>query len=339
MAQSLSVKYRPNRFEDTVGQDMIVKILEKQLELNSFKNCYLFCGSSGCGKTTLARIFANAINQGQGSPIEIDAASNNGVDNVKSIVSSASLRAIDSVYKVYIIDECHMISTQGWNAFLKCIEEPPTYTIFIFCTTDPQKLPATILNRCMRFNFSKIRPEVIQERLGFICTEEGVSNYQDSIEIISRTSNGQLRDAIANLEKVLDYGKNLDIETTLQVLGRYSYVKMFSLINSIIDGDEGSVINNINEAAENISDWKYFTDSFLGFCLDLYKFCVLGDISVTGIPSVYLDEVKRACTFQDSNKYYGYVTSKLLTLKNMVKSDNYPLYSIQTVLLQIARCE
>ena len=339
MAQSLATKYRPHDFATVVGQEMIVSILKKQLELGSFKNCYLFCGSSGCGKTTLARIFANEINKGKGNPIEIDAASNNGVDNVKSIVANASQRAIDSEYKIYIIDECHMITVQGWNAFLKCIEEPPAYTIFIFCTTDPQKIPATIINRCMRFNFSKIRSELIFTRLCQICEAENIKNYSDSVEIISRSSNGQLRDAIANLEKVVDYGSDLDIETTLSVLGRYSYVKLFDLMDKIIDGNEGDVITYLEEAAENITDWKYFSDMFLGFCLDLFKYATLHNIYVTSIPSVYKDKVDQLVNFQDANKYYSYVMNKLLELKNMIKTDNYPFYSIQTILLQIARCE
>ena len=112
----------------------------------------MFSGSSGTGKTTLARIFANKVNEGKGNPIEIDAASNNGVDNVRYITEEAKTRALDAEYKIFIIDECHMITKEGWNAFLKCLEECPKYTMFIFCTTDPQKVPATIQNRVMRFS-------------------------------------------------------------------------------------------------------------------------------------------------------------------------------------------
>ena len=133
--ESLAVRYRPDKFEEVCGQGATITILRRQLELREFKNAYLFVGPSGVGKTTLARIFANGINQGVGQPIEIDAASNNGVDNVKAIVSSAQERSLDSEYKIYIVDEAHMITTAGWNAFLKCIEEPPQYTIFIFCET------------------------------------------------------------------------------------------------------------------------------------------------------------------------------------------------------------
>ena len=133
MAESLAVKYRPKTFSEICGQSSIVKIITRQIEMNEFKNACLFAGASGCGKTTIARIVANMINNGQGEPIEIDAASNNGVENVRQIIHDAQERSIDSKYKIYIIDECHSLTNQAWQAFLKCIEEPPTYTIFIFC--------------------------------------------------------------------------------------------------------------------------------------------------------------------------------------------------------------
>ena len=145
--QSLATRYRPKTLEEVCSQASIIKILKKQIQTGQIKNCYLLCGPSGTGKTTIARILAYLINEGKGEPIEIDAASNNSVDNVRNLIDQAHERAIGCKYKIFIIDECHMITPQGWNAFLKCIEEPPAFTIFIFCTTDPQKIPATILNR------------------------------------------------------------------------------------------------------------------------------------------------------------------------------------------------
>lgn len=339
MTQSLAVKYRPKTFEEVVGQEVIISILKRQLESESFKNCYLFCGSSGCGKTTVARIFANYINKGCGNPIEIDAASNNGVERVKSLVASASERSLDSQYKIFIIDECHSITIQGWQAFLKCVEEPPPYTIFIFCTTDPQKMPNTILNRCMKFNFSKIDSKEIIKRLALICNLEGITSYEDSLEVISHSSNGQMRDAIANLEKVSDYQKNLNIDLTLTILGKYSYVKLFELMNAIIDGNEILLLSNLDSAFSDLTDWKYFVDNLLQFILDLSKYALLKNLEVTTIPSVYKVEMDRLVNFPDSPKYYAYVLNRVLELKNMVKDDNYPYLTVQAILLQIARCE
>ena len=204
MAQWLAVKYRPKTFEDVCGQSITVQILEKVIEKRAFKNCYLFAGDSGCGKTTLARIFANKINRGMGAPIEIDAASNNGVDDVRAIVESASQRSLIGDYKIFIIDECHSITTQGWQAFLKGIEEPSPFTIFMFCTTEPNKLPQAILNRVQRYNISKIPQVQIRERLRYICQQEGFINYDGTCDLISKTCGGCMRDAITSLDQCAD---------------------------------------------------------------------------------------------------------------------------------------
>ena len=173
--QTLAVKYRPKVFEDVTEQGYIKDILRNQINNDEIKNAYLFCGGAGTGKTTTARIFANEINEGQGNPVEVDAASNNGVEQVRTIIDDAKFKALDSKYKVYIMDECHMLSTGAWNAMLKLLEEPPKTTIFILCTTDPQKIPATILSRVQRYDFQRISFEGIVKRLEYILQQEGYS--------------------------------------------------------------------------------------------------------------------------------------------------------------------
>lgn len=338
MAESLAVKYRPQTFQDLVHQVSIVKILTRQIEQNDFKNAYLFCGSSGCGKTTSARIFANMINQGQGSPIEIDAASNSGVDNVRTIIKEAQERSIDSKYKIFIIDETHALSSQAWQAFLKCIEEPPKYTIFIFCTTDPQKIPETIKNRVQQFRFNRIPIDKIRDRLIYICKNEGFTNYEESCDYLSRISDGSMRTAISYLEKCAGYDINLNINNVLAAMGNYSYDVFFNLVNHMIDGAEAPVLKIISDFYDEGNDLKLFVDQFLSFCLDINKYALFKTTDVTKFPSSLESTLQASTNFDHASKYYSYVTDKLLNLKMMLKNDNSPRSTIEIVLLQITRC-
>lgn len=170
--KALAIKYRPTSFDDVVEQNSVKIILEQQIKEKSFKSAYLFVGGAGTGKTTCARIFANDINHGEGNPIELDAASNNGVDDVRNIIQQAKTKSLDSEYKIFIIDECHALSNSAWQAMLKIIEEPPAKSIFIFCTTNPERIPKTILSRVQRYDFNRISTEGIVNRLKYILEQE-----------------------------------------------------------------------------------------------------------------------------------------------------------------------
>ncbi len=337
--RSLATTYRPVDFDSVKSQESIIKILKRQLELEQFSNVYLLCGPSGCGKTTIARIFANEVNKGKGIPIEIDAASNNGVDNIRNIIDAADGRSLDSEYKIFIIDECHMLTTQSWNALLKTIEEPPKYTIFIFCTTDPQKVPDTIKNRCMRFNFTRISSEDIRNRLIYICKEENYINYEETCDYISRTSNGQMRDAMATLEKCASYSNDLSIENSLKAINLISYDLLFKLINSIIDDKEEDVLNIINDLYLSGMDLKVFIDQFLEFNLDLFKYCITNNMGLTHLPKMYENDAQIATKFDGNTDYYSYVINKLFELKNCLKSDLTPKMTIDIYMLRIVRCQ
>ena len=321
MAQTFGVKYRPDTLDKLVGQKSIIQILEQQLKLRKFKNCYLFTGSTGIGKTTISRAFANAINRNQGSPIEIDAASNNGVDNIRNIIEDAKQRALDCEYKIYIIDEAHMLTTQSWNALLKCLEEPPMYTIFIFCTTDPQKIPATILNRVQRFNLTKLSTDEIRKRLQYVCEQEHLVNYDETIDYIAKIADGGMRDALSYLDKVSVLSNDLDIKNTLEILGDCSYTIFFSLVNALIDADEKSVISIVEDYYNKGNDLKLFINQFIDFIMDLNKYCIFKDFQIIKIPQAFESDIKYATELENSHKYFNYLLDKLLEIKNLIKYD------------------
>lgn len=336
---SLPVKYRPQTLEDVIGQSAIVQILKRQAEMGNIKNAYLFAGNSGSGKTTVARAFAMLLNNGMGSPIEIDAASNNGVDNIRQITQESKERAIDCKYKIYIIDEAHALSNSAWQAFLKSIEEPPELTIFIFCTTDPQKIPATILNRVQRFNFNKIPTDLIKQRLEFVCKSEGYINYEDTIQYISKVCDGCMREALTLLGKVADSGTTFDINNTISALGDIPYKYYFDIVNAFIDDNEIEVLRVI-EAVENVGgDLKLFIDKLLRFVIDVLKYLLFKTCEVTSIPSTYEQDLVNLTNFDNPIKYYNYVMDKLLTIKNMLKDDTDCATTVRVVCLQLARMQ
>jgi len=331
--KNLATKYRPADFGDICCQESIVKILNKQIETGTFKNCYLFSGPSGCGKTTIARILANKINNGVGIPEEIDGASNNGVDNVRQIIDSATQRSLDAEYKVFIIDECHAITSSGWNAFLKCIEEPPKYTIFMFCTTDQQKVPVTIQNRCQVFNLGRISDDGIIHRLDYICNQEKYSFTIDSLEYICKLADGSLRQAITLLDKTKDFSTNLTLESVIESLGNYSYDIFFNLVNARIDNDKKKTLSIIESMYLKGVDLKLFIDSYLDFILDLSKYCIFGSLDVTKIPSSQEDKIKYTINLDDNIKFFNMYLEKVLNIKQSIKYDTNQKTTIEAMLI------
>lgn len=238
-----------------------------------------------------------------------------------------------------LVHNCHVLTSAAWQSFLKCIEEPPKYTIFIFCTTDPQKIPDTILNRVMRFNFNKIPSHLINERLQYICKQEGYTNYEQSCDYISKICNGQMRDGIALLDKCASYSEDISIENVFYALGDYSYDTYFNLINNIIDGNTTQVLNNLDSIYNSGNDLKLFIEKFLEFCVDVEKYIITKDCSITKIPKAFEEKIKSSINFEKADSYYLYIMNKLLDLKNDLKTDVNPYSTIQVIFMKLCRCQ
>lgn len=292
-SKSLAVIYRPKVWEDVCEQSSTKLILQQQLNSGEVKHAYLFTGPAGCGKTTCARIFANDINKGDGNPIELDAASNNGVDDVREIIQQAKTKSLDSEYKIFIIDECHALSNSAWQAMLKIIEEPPAKSIFIFCTTDPQKIPKTILSRVQRYDFQRISQDGIVHRLKHILHEEGLyvdksdlDTITPSVEYIAKIADGGMRDAITLMDKALAYNKILTLENVVTALGTTDYDTMFKLTNSLIDYESVKAIKIIESIYDAGKDLKTFVRQYVQFLLDLDKYGIGCDWKYLQLPKL-----------------------------------------------------
>ena len=207
MFQALYRKYRPQTFADIVGQNHIVSVLKNAIDKDQISHAYLFYGSRGTGKTSIAKIFANEVNRNEEYQkenvdiIEIDAASNNGVDEVRDIKEAIKFLPTEGKYKVYIIDEVHMLTTAAFNALLKTLEEPPAHVIFILATTEIHKIPATILSRCQRFEFMRISEDKIKGRLHKISVENNINIEEDALSLVANLANGSMRDRNINIRK------------------------------------------------------------------------------------------------------------------------------------------
>ena len=339
--KALAIKYRPKRWEEVCEQSSTKLILQQQLESGEVKNAYLFCGPAGCGKTTCARIFANDINNGQGNPIELDAASNNGVDDVREIISQAKTKSINSEYKIFIIDECHALSNSAWQAMLKIIEEPPAKSIFIFCTTDPQKIPKTILSRVQRYDFQRISQKGIVNRLEYICTNEPMSissgGSYEALEYIAKIADGGMRDAITLMDKCLAYSKDLTLENVVKALGTTDYDTMFQLTDYLLQltGENSTkcAIQLIEEIYNNGKDLKTFVKQYVQFLLDLSKYGIGCDWKYMNLPRLaeyenWLKECDSYC-FTDIDKWL----SIFVNLNADIKWSQSVKYDIEAVIM------
>lgn len=331
--ESLAVKYRPRSFEDLTEQDAIKDILENQIKTKTFQHVYLFTGPAGTGKTTSARIFASMINDGKGNPIEVDAASNSGVDNIRQIIDDAKRKPLDAEYKIFIVDECHSLSNGAWQALLKTLEEPPKFTIFIFCTTNPEKIPATILSRVQRYNFQKISNEGIVERLGYIIAQEIVHNEdiiytEDAVDYIAKVSTGGMRDAITLLDKCLSLSRTLNLENVLKTIGGEDYNTFILFLTALQNKEKETAITTIENIYNAGKDVKQFMKDFAKFVLEVEKYALYKNFDYISLPNTLENELEQLIEGSLFN-----VMDFVVSLNNQIKWDNDPKTLIELSIL------
>jgi len=265
----LPLKYRPMTFDDVVGQEHVVRTLRHAIEAGRIANAYLFIGPRGIGKTTLSRIFAKALNCTSPNGVEpcgkcancaeiaagrsldvteLDAASHNKVEDVKPIIESVQFKPTSSKYKIFIIDECHMLTNAAWNALLKTLEEPPPYVRFIFATTEGDKVLATIVSRCQRFDLRRIQTHDIVSRLKYICGKEGIDAEEDALLAIARGAEGGMRDALSSLDQLISFkGDKVTEADALGVFGLVARSDLERLAGAILKGDDATVLELIEK--------------------------------------------------------------------------------------------
>ena len=295
---ALPLKYRPMTFEDVVGQEHVVRTLRHAIESGRIANAYLFIGPRGIGKTTLSRIFAKALNclspkgvepcgtcencrqiaEGRSIDVtELDAASHNKVEDVRPIIDAVQFKPTASKYKIFIIDECHMLSNAAWNALLKTLEEPPPYVKFIFATTEGDKMLATIVSRCQRFDLRRIQTHQIVARLSYICGKEKIKASDDALLAIARGAEGGMRDALSSLDQLIAFkGGEVTEEDALSVFGLVSRGELEALAGAILTGDAATILQAVDRFDSAGKNMRRLSAELMAHFRNLIVFQTLG---------------------------------------------------------------
>jgi len=357
----LARKWRPQVFEDVVGQDHVVKTLQNAVSLDRIAHAYIFSGPRGTGKTSVARILAKAVNCAEG-PIqtpcnqcrncteitegssldvrEIDGASNRGIDEIRELRENIRFSPVSSRYKMYIIDEVHMLTQPAFNALLKTLEEPPPHVVFVFATTEIHKVPATILSRCQHFDFKRISVKQIADNLGHIAREEGISISDVALSWIAREGQGSLRDAQSIFDQVISYAgteiKDTDVEELLD-LGDRRLVS--ELTAAVLAGDAGTCLKIIDEAYYSGADIQHFYQMLLGHFMNLLTVKVTdgGDI-LTDLPDHEVAGLKELATGASLDTLH-HLLDILMAEENDIRRSTQPRINLEYAVVKMAYLE
>ena len=329
--QAFYRKFRPDSFKDVKGQDHIVKTLMNQIKADRVGHAYLFCGTRGTGKTTVAKVFAKAVNcldptedgpcnqcelcqainqQTSMNVVEIDAASNNKVEDIRQVIDEVQYSPSQGKYKVYIIDEVHMLSTSAFNALLKTLEEPPSYLIFILATTEVHKIPTTILSRCQRYDFRRISVDTITERLQELMDAEGIVAEDKALRYIARSADGALRDGLSLLEQCVSYyyGEELTYEKVLKALGAVDQRVYTQLMKELVNRSVNGVIGLLDQVVSEGKDLSQFTMEFVWFLRNMLLIKTSEDVAeLVDMSEENLEELRGVSKHFDDNCILRYI--------------------------------
>ena len=353
-------KFRPQDFEDVKGQEHIVTTLKNQIKADRIGHAYLFCGTRGTGKTTIAKILARAVNcehPVDGSPcntcktcraimegtsmnvIEIDAASNNGVDNIREIREEVAYRPTEGRYKVYIIDEVHMLSTGAFNALLKTLEEPPSYVIFILATTEAHKIPITILSRCQRYDFRRITVDTIADRLTELMNKEGNDVEEKAIRYIAKAADGSMRDALSLLDQCIAFylGEKLTYEKVLENLGAVDTDIFSGLLRKILRQDTAGAVKTLEEIILQGKEMGQFVTDFIWYLRNLL---LIGSSEhpedAVDVSAENLEKMKEESTMMDAETLMRYIRI-FSELSNQIKYASQKRVLVEIALIKLCQ--
>ncbi len=345
--------YRPQKFSEVIGQRHIVRTLQNAIKLNKVSHAYLFCGPRGTGKTTMAKIMAKALNCQEGmneepcckcdncigitngkisDVIEMDAASNNGIDEIRDIRDKVKLMPAYGRYKVYIIDEVHMLSTQAFNALLKTLEEPPSYCVFILCTTDPQKIPMTILSRCQRFDFLGIAPEDIKTNLIKVSKKENFNITNEALDIISEACEGGMRDALSLLDQSVSFASDgvVDIDAVTMVSGSVNKKYISKIIKCAYESNQEEMLKTVNEVISLGKEIDKINNDIISYIRDLLMYK-----ANFGSKAIYNDETFKELSKIPEEYLYSYL-EELNKVAYNIKATNQKRCYLELGLLKLA---
>lgn len=349
-------KYRPQSFDDIVGQDAIVQTLKNQIQSKKIGHAYLFCGMRGTGKTSTARVFSKALNCIEGPTIntcnkcdacraierggmidviEMDAASNRGIDDIRDLREKVNFPPTEGRYKVYIIDEVHMLTNEAFNALLKTLEEPPSFVVFILATTEPEKLPDTILSRCMRFDFKRVTTNDIVKKMEDITKDMGIKAEKRALALIAENSQGSVRDALSLLDKAVAFGAGeLIYKDVLDVIGAVDKGALFEISRAILNQDAKSILNILDDILQDGKDITRFTDDLLGHFRNVLMIKLGVDKKLLNVIDEDIKEL--------GNIAEGYTKEKLICIidilkdaENDIKWTSKPRTIVETALIKL----